>query len=161
MVPSKSENRKEIPEFVQKHIKEGAILHSDKSKGFSVLNECYKDIEGNPVKKYKYTLWQEKSDKEKNPMKWLHTPVSNLKDEIKGIYHGIPPKFLNMYIAEYTWRYNHRGIRSNKEKDENTLIKGYRVQTRCFKEHVRKIQLNLYFKSLYDKFIMKEMVYQV
>lgn len=32
MMPSKSENRKEILEFVQKHIKEGAILHSDKSK---------------------------------------------------------------------------------------------------------------------------------
>ncbi len=138
MVPSKSENRKEILEFVQKHIKEGAILHSDKSKGFSVLNECYKDIEGNPVKKYKYTLWQEKSDKEKNPMKWLHTLVSNLKDEIKGIYHGIPPKFLNMYIAEYTWRYNHRGIRSNKEKMKILLSKAIECKPDVLKNMLEK-----------------------
>lgn len=120
----KSENGKEILAFAQKHIKEGAFLNSDKSTGFEVFNQCYKDIDkkmvldeaGNPIKKYPYTICMEKSDRNNNPMKWLHILISNFKSELQGIYHGIPMKYLNLYLAEYIWRYNARGIRSNLHK---------------------------------------------
>lgn len=120
----KSENGSEIISFVQKFIKKNAHLNSDKSTGFEIINQCYKDAdgqlvlnkEGNPIKKYPYSIRLEKTDIKKNPLKWLHTIISNLKSELQGIYHGIPIKYINLYIAEYIWRYNSRGIRSNLHK---------------------------------------------
>lgn len=122
--PCKSENGSEIVAFVTKHIKENSELNADKSTGFDVLRQCYKDVDGNvvlnregkPIQKYPYKIHQEKSDSVMNPMKWLHIFISNFKAELQGIYHGIPLPYLKLYIGEYLWRYNNRGIRSNKHK---------------------------------------------
>ena len=41
-------------------------------------------------------------------MYWLNIQISNIKSNIDGIYHGIPKKYLNEYIQEHVWRFNHR-----------------------------------------------------
>lgn len=57
------------------------------------------NAEGKPIKKYAYTLHQKLSDSKSNPMKWLHTAISNLKSELQGIYHGIPIQYLKLYLC--------------------------------------------------------------
>lgn len=32
----------------------------------------------------------------------------NVKNGIAGNYHGVSEKWLQSYLNEYTWRYNHR-----------------------------------------------------
>ena len=39
---------------------------------------------------------------------WLNIQISNIKSNIDGIYHGIAKKYLNEYVQEHSWRFNHR-----------------------------------------------------
>lgn len=40
--------------------------------------------------------------------RWLHTVISNAKAFLAGTYHGIGPKHLSAYLAEYCYRFNRR-----------------------------------------------------
>ncbi len=35
----------------------------------------------------------------------------NLKNGIRGTYHSVSSKWLQSYLNEYAWRYNHRASR--------------------------------------------------
>ena len=125
-----SENSKEIIPFVQSSIKEGAIIYSDKGTGIGVLNQKIKDIDGNivyksngePVMRYNYKLKNEVFDKKENPLKWIHTYISNAKALIHGIYHGVSTGYLDSYLEEYNWRYNMRTT-ANVEECMKELIR--------------------------------------
>ena len=39
---------------------------------------------------------------------WVHRFISNAKTWILGTHHGIEPKYLELYLAEYTYRFNRR-----------------------------------------------------
>ena len=41
-------------------------------------------------------------------MYWVNIQISNIKSNIEGIYHGIAKKYLNGYVQEHAWRFNHR-----------------------------------------------------
>lgn len=41
-------------------------------------------------------------------MYWINIQISNIKSNIDGIYHGIAKKYINGYIQEHAWRFNHR-----------------------------------------------------
>lgn len=111
-----SENGSEIVSFVQGSIKEGTTVYTDKGKGISVLSQEIKDKYGNvildsegcPRKKYNYNLVNLEFDMIANPLKWVHTFISNVKNSILGIYHGVNLQYAQPLLEEYNWRFNHR-----------------------------------------------------
>lgn len=46
--------------------------------------------------------------KSEHLMYWINIQISNIKSNIDGIYHGIAKKYLNEYVQEHAWRFNHR-----------------------------------------------------
>ena len=61
------------------------------------------------------TLKSEKIDyHEKNHrLKWLNIVCGNIKNNIIGIYHGVPKRDLPLFLHEQEWRFNHRNSGSN------------------------------------------------
>ena len=41
-------------------------------------------------------------------MKWVHTLISNAKALIQGTFHGLDDKYMNLYLAEFCYRFNRR-----------------------------------------------------
>jgi Transposase zinc-ribbon domain/ISXO2-like transposase domain len=39
---------------------------------------------------------------------WVHTLIANMKGNIRGIHHGVSPKNLPRYLAEFCYRFNRR-----------------------------------------------------
>ena len=46
----------------------------------------------------------------KEHLRWVHTLISNAKAVIQGTYHGLDEKYLHLYFAEFSWRFNRRGM---------------------------------------------------
>lgn len=119
-----SENGADIVEFMKKCVKEGAIVYSDGGKGISVLNQVIKDVDGNivknangdPVKRYKYQLINHKFDKSTNSLEFVHKFISNLKSLLEGTYHGVNMQYFDLFIEEFTWRFNQRTTIKNSKK---------------------------------------------
>lgn len=42
---------------------------------------------------------------------WVHRLTGNIKAKLIGIYHGVSPKYVNRYVAEYLYRFNRRWCR--------------------------------------------------
>ena len=56
----------------------------------------------------KYMHKYEIFDPNKQHLKWLHTVISNAKAEILGTYHGLAAKHIDLYLAEFCFRFNRR-----------------------------------------------------
>lgn len=39
---------------------------------------------------------------------WVHTMISNMKNNLRGIYHGVDIKHINLYLSEFCYRFNRR-----------------------------------------------------
>jgi hypothetical protein len=39
---------------------------------------------------------------------WVHTLITNVKGNIRGVYHGFSDKHLTRYLAEFCYRFNRR-----------------------------------------------------
>ncbi|MGA9754703.1 MAG: IS1595 family transposase [Desulfobaccales bacterium] len=39
---------------------------------------------------------------------WVHTLTVNIKGNIRGVHHGVSPKHLHRYLAEFCYRFNRR-----------------------------------------------------
>ncbi|NOR24201.1 MAG: hypothetical protein GQ542_07370 [Desulforhopalus sp.] len=39
---------------------------------------------------------------------WLNTIIGNVKNSIRGTYHGVSKKHLSLYLAEFSFRFNRR-----------------------------------------------------
>lgn len=119
-----SENGDDIVKFMKKCVKEGAVVYSDGGKGISVLNQVIKDVDGTivqhnngePVKRYKYELINDLFDKSTNSLEFVHKFIANLKSLFQGVYHGISMQYMDLFIEEFTWRFNHRTKACNKQK---------------------------------------------
>lgn len=147
---AKSENGKEIFEFVKQHIEETSIIKSDGSNAINVLNQKIKDVDGNVVKKrngedvkrYNYELDNAKFDEETNPLDLVHTFISNLKALIHGIYHGLSIPYMDLFVEEYVWRFNHRTMDNNRAKLKLLVQAIFRTPVRTakdFKEYYSNI----------------------
>lgn len=51
---------------------------------------------------------------------YLNIIAGNIQNNILGIYHGVVKKYLQLYLNEQAWRYNHR--RSGRTIIEKVLI---------------------------------------
>lgn len=58
----------------------------------------------------KITLKSEKIlyDDKNHRLKWLNIIIGNVKNNITGIYHGVPKRVLPLFLNEQEWRFNHR-----------------------------------------------------
>ena len=43
-------------------------------------------------------------------LRWLHIVISNVKAFIKGTYHGLPVKYLDIYLDAFCIRFSRRSF---------------------------------------------------
>lgn len=95
-----AESEKEVQAFVDANIKKGSTLKAD---GYSTylagpdnVDTFSKKMYGDPEK---LNYW----------LPWVHKFISNAKTWLLGTHHGIKSsKYLDLYLAEYTYRFNRR-----------------------------------------------------
>jgi len=92
------ETKKEAQRFVDKAIEKNSMVNTDGSPSLIHLENV--DIDYQVVGSNQETLdhW----------LPWVHKFISNAKSWIVGTHHGVEAKYLNQYLAEYTFRFNRR-----------------------------------------------------
>ena len=94
----KSENKEEVKSLMKHiHYDKDTTICTDGDPAYHYLKDRVHLING--VIDYK------ESD---HLMYWINIQISNIKSNIDGIYHGIAKKYINGYIQEHAWRFNHR-----------------------------------------------------
>jgi len=58
-----------------------------------------------------------------NNSKWVRNLIENLTGVINAIYHRVSAKYLQLYLDEFSFKYNERKV---KEKWKNLFSKGLR-----------------------------------
>jgi transposase-like protein len=97
METSKKLDADAINAFAENNIEEGAIVRSDGSTSYPQLTQ----------KGYKHVgISNSKADKQH--LKWLHTIISNAKAFFEGTFHGLDEKHMDLYLAEFCFRFNRR-----------------------------------------------------
>jgi len=43
-----------------------------------------------------------------NVLPWVHTLIANIKNNLRGIYHGVDIKHISRYLSEFCYRFNRR-----------------------------------------------------
>ena len=94
------ESHENIEELIKTSVKEGSDLKTD---GF----KSYQEAPSGVVTHQKVIGGDEKTMKYWLP--WVHKFISNAKRWILGTHHGLNSnKYLELYLAEYTYRFNRR-----------------------------------------------------
>lgn len=96
--PTKCKKREGITigKYANKHIEEGSTIESDACRAYlKPLAQKYMHI---------YSVF----DADSSEPVWLHTMISNAKSFIQGTYHGMERKHINLYLAEFCFRFNRR-----------------------------------------------------
>jgi transposase-like protein len=91
---------KELTEFVQENVANGAIVRTDGWKGYDDLTKLgYSHeplvLDGDP----------ERTDAH---LPMIHIAFSNLKTWLRGTHHGVSPHHLQAYLNEFVFRFNRR-----------------------------------------------------
>jgi len=87
-----------IKDFAVRNIRAGSTVMTDGLASYPVLDGLG------------YTRISEPASQNKEHLRWVHTLISNAKAVIQGTYHGLDEKYLHLYFAEYSWRFNRRGL---------------------------------------------------
>ena len=87
-----------IKSFAKDNIEKGSTISSDGSDLYPLLSKNGYNYAGK--------VYNPQEDKEH--LKWLHTIISNAKAFIEGTFHGLDGKYLNLYLAEFCFRFNRR-----------------------------------------------------
>jgi hypothetical protein len=116
-----NETRENAEKFISKNIKPGASINTDAGKAFTHVEVKDVDLD--------YREMDSKQDKINDWLPWVHGFISNAKSWIVGTHHGVRAKYLELYLAEYTYRFNrrdpdllfHRAISAMSQADPMTL----------------------------------------
>ena len=92
---AKKLNSASINAFAENSIEKGASISSDGSNLYLQLEDF-----SHTGKVY--------NPEDKEHLVWLHTIISNAKAFIQGTYHGLDEKHLDLYLAEFCFRFNRR-----------------------------------------------------
>ncbi len=92
-------SKEEIAEKVKPCISEGSVVRTDGWRAYKVLNSD--TIEHSPV-----VVGSGKNAI--NVLPWVHTLISNIKGNIRGVYHGVESKHMARYLPEFCYRFNRR-----------------------------------------------------
>jgi transposase-like protein len=116
------ENRHNADNFITDNIEPGATINTDASKAFTHIYRSDVDID--------YREMDSQREKIDQWLPWVHRFISNAKSWILGTHHGVRAKYLDLYLAEYTYRYNrrhdpdslfHRAISAMSKAEPRTL----------------------------------------
>lgn len=65
---------------------------------------------------------------ENRRLRWQNIIAGNIKNNITGIYHGVPKRSLPLFLHEQEWRFNHRNTGKNiMEKVSKYITKSFPV----------------------------------
>jgi transposase-like protein len=116
------ENKENAEKFISKNIKPGSSVNTDAAQAFVFAN--VKDID------LDYREMDSNQEKINAWLPWVHRFISNAKSWIIGTHHGVDARYLELYLAEYTYRFNrrhdpdslfHRAISAMSQADPKTL----------------------------------------
>ncbi len=116
------ETRENVEKFVSKNIKSGASLNTDAAQAFIQAKLPNIDLD--------YREMNSNQEKINDWLPWVHRFISNAKSWIVGTHHGVRSKYLELYLAEYTYRFNrrhdpdslfHRAISAMAQAEPKTL----------------------------------------
>lgn len=85
-----------VQDFADNHLTPGATVETDGYKSYR-----------KPLAK-DYTHHAENFSPDSDHLKWLHMITGNAKAFINGTYHGTSTKHLQMYLSEFSYRFNRR-----------------------------------------------------
>jgi predicted transcriptional regulator len=117
-----NETRDNAEKFVSKNIKPHSQINTDASLALKYAK--VKDID------FDYREMDSKQDKINDWLPWVHRFISNAKSWVVGTHHGVRAQYLDLYLAEYTYRFNrrhdpdslfHRAIYAMSQADPKTL----------------------------------------
>lgn len=94
------ETRANAEKFVSQNIKPGAMVNTDAGKAFTTATVTGIDFD--------YREMDSKREKVDAWLPWVHWFISNAKSWIIGTHHGVRAKYLHLYLAEYSYRFNRR-----------------------------------------------------
>jgi hypothetical protein len=109
----KAESPAEVIQAVQKYVAPGTYIETDDGKAFSALNRL-----GYKHKTVRHSV--EYSTDEGVNNNQAEALFSRLRRAEYGVYHGMRPKYLAFYSAEFGWRDDNRK-KSMKEKFKSLL----------------------------------------
>ena len=87
-----------VGKYAAKRIKEGSIIESDNASSYK------KSLAGRYFHKFKTY------DANDGDLKALRIVISNMKRMIDGTYFRVSPKHIDLYLAEYFYRFNRRSF---------------------------------------------------
>ncbi len=87
--------------FVEETVEKGATVHTD---AYQVYNK---------LEKHGYVHEQVSHSEGVYVIANVHTGLiegfwAQVKNAVSGVHHGVASKYLQQYVNEYTFRYNHR-----------------------------------------------------
>lgn len=92
------ERRKDVQQFLDGAVEKGTMVNTDGGHGV-------KYIEGYD---HDYRVMDSDRQEVDDWLPWVHRFISNAKTWILGTHHGVRKKYLELYLAEYTYRFNRR-----------------------------------------------------
>lgn len=95
-----NETRDNAEKFISKNIKHGAQVNTDAGLAFTHAKVDGIDLD--------YRVMDSNREKIADWLPWVHRFISNAKSWIIGTHHGVRAKYLHLYLAEYTYRFNRR-----------------------------------------------------
>ena len=75
------------------------VLNTDGKTTFNILKNRIKVIN----EKVDYSLPDHR-------MKWINIVTGSIKNNLQGVYRGIPKKYLPLFLNEQQWRFNYRRV---------------------------------------------------
>jgi transposase-like protein len=95
----KAFRQREILRWSRRHLVPGSTVRSDGLSCFTAVTEA--DCTHRP-------LPTSASPRARRRLLWVDTILGNVKNAMHGTYHAIRAKHLPRYLAEFSWRFNHR-----------------------------------------------------
>ena len=86
-----------VKKFARAAFTDSSVIHSD---GYRSYIPALED----------FTHERRSYDPDSGLLHWLHIVISNAKAFILGTYHGLPKKYLQSYLDEYSFRFSRRGF---------------------------------------------------
>lgn len=88
-----------ISKSFENHLGNGVTLRTDGWRPYRVLNTGQRSHEAVVVGSGKNAS---------KLLPWVHTMISNMKNNLRGTYHGVDIKHINRYLSEFCYRFNRR-----------------------------------------------------
>lgn len=87
-----------VEAFAEDNITLGSVIRTDGFRSYSRISE----------KGYEHISKPYDPDEDPEHLHWTHIIISNAKAFVGGTFHGLDEKHLQMYLAEFCYRFNRR-----------------------------------------------------